>query len=407
MMSGPGSLLANSSFKAELETLLEQHLPRTFPALSLCAIHHGEMVLEGAWGWTDPNTYQIPVSSDTLFDLASVTKIIVETSLLTLVNAGKIKLQDRLVDVIPEFGHLNPREISGGQDPHTGRFLAVDGEYNDPSVDVTAVTFKHLLTHTSGLPPWRSVYLLASDHVPAPPAFGHEYDGSRWRRGLAGMLNFPFAGPVGDTVRYTDIGIMLLGEAVARLHGDRLDRAVRELVLDPLNLRSFTYNPVLNGMPREKTVPTENDDNWRCRRAWGEVHDENACGLGGIAGHAGLFATAQDVAAFGNAWVSGDSRLRLSPSLRGHATRQHAHGQFRMGLGWLLKAAEDSSAGDLYSANSYGHTGFTGTSLWIDPVRRLVTAVLTNRVYHGRQADNIHSFRRSIHELIVRGIEDR
>ena len=165
------------------------------------------------------------------------------------------------------------------------------------------------------------------------------------------MLNFPFAGPVGDTVRYTDIGIMLLGEAVARLHGDRLDRAVRELVLDPLNLRSFTYNPVLNGVPREKTVPTENDDNWRCRRAWGEVHDENACGLGGIAGHAGLFATAQDVAAFGNAWVSGDSRLRLSPSLRSDATRQHAHGQFRMGLGWLLKAAEDSSAGDLYSAS--------------------------------------------------------
>ena len=407
MTSGTGSLLANNSFKVALEMLLEQHLPHTFPALSLCAIHHGEIVLEGAWGWIDPNTCQIPVRSDTLFDLASVTKIIVESSFLTLVDAGKIILQDKLVDVIPEFGHLNPREISSGQDPHTRKFLPINGKYDELSVDATEVTFKHLLTHTSGLPPWRSVYLLASEHVPAPPAFGHEYDGFRWRKGLASMLSFPFAGPVGDTIRYTDIGIMLLGEAVARLHGDRLDRAVGELVLDPLNLRSFTYNPVLNGVPREKTVPTEYDDNWRCRRAWGEVHDENACGLGGIAGHAGLFATARDVAAFGNAWVSGDSRLRLSPPLRSDATRQHAHGQFRMGLGWMLKAAENSSAGDLYNASSYGHTGFTGTSLWIDPVRRLVTAVLTNRVYHGRQAENIHFFRRSIHDLVVRGIEDR
>ena len=78
-----------------------------------------------------------------------------------------------------------------------------------------------------------------------------------------------------------------------------------------------------------------------------------------------------------------------------------------MGLGWMLKAAEDSSAGELYSNSSYGHTGFTGTSLWVDPVRRLVTAVLTNRVFHGRDGENIHSFRRSIHELVVRGIEGR
>lgn len=407
MSSTKGALLANEGFKAGLEALLERHLPGTFPALSMCVIHRGDIVLEGAWGWIDPETRQLAVGADTLFDLASVTKIFVETSFLTLVEAGKIELGDRLVDVIPEFGQLNPREIAGSQDPHTRRFLPVDGEFDEVSVDVSEVRFKHLLTHSSGLPPWRSVYLLAGDEAPASPAFGSAYEERRWQRGLASMLRFPFAGPIGEAVRYSDIGIMLLGEALARLQGARLDKALAALVLDPLNLRSVTYNPVQNGVPREKTVPTEYDDTWRRRRAWGEVHDENACGVGGIAGHAGLFASARDVAAFGKAWVSGDSRLRLSAQLRKEATSQHASGQFRMGLGWMLKAAEDSSAGDLYSNSSYGHTGFTGTSLWVDPVRHVVTAVLSNRVFHGRDADNIHSFRRSIHELVVRGIEGR
>ena len=221
------------------------------------------------------------------------------------------------------------------------------------------------------------------------------------------MVNFPFAGAIGDTVRYTDIGIMLLGEAVARLHGRRLDESVNDLVLQPLGLDSFTYNPMLSGITRDRIVPTELDNHWRHRRAWGEVHDENACGLGGIAGHAGLFATAQDVARFGQAWLSGDERLAISADLRQTATSQQASGQFRLGLGWMLKAGKDSSAGDLYSASSFGHTGFTGTSLWIDPERELVSAVLTNRVYHGRADEGIHAFRRAIHDLIVESIDAR
>ena len=221
------------------------------------------------------------------------------------------------------------------------------------------------------------------------------------------MVEFPFAGTVGDTVRYTDIGIMLLGEAVARLQGCRLDQALQELVLQPLGLKTFTYNPVTNGIARDNIVPTEYDDHWRQRRAWGEVHDENACGVGGIAGHAGLFATAQDVARFGQAWLIGDPRLAMSRELLTTATRQQVSGQFRLGLGWMLKAASDSSAGDHFSADSYGHTGFTGTSLWIDPRRELVCAVLTNRVYYGRDPDGIHSFRRAFHDIIAEAVDAR
>ena len=400
-------LMDDRTFSREFEAILDAHLPRTFPAMSLRVIHRSEVVLDVARGWIDPDAKQLPVTADTLFDLASLTKLFVESSFLALVESGKVKLDDRLVDVVPEFGALNPRPIAGGQDPHTRAFLPVEEAHRGKTVDAREVTFKHLLTHTSGLPPWRSIYLSVADHPPEPPKLGNPYEAERWKAALDVLAKCPFAGSVGDTVRYTDIGIMLLGEAVARLHGRRLDQALRDLILEPLSLDSVTYNPLSHGVSRSRTVPTEFDSSWRKRRAWGEVHDENACGVGGIAGHAGLFATAGDVARFGQAWLSGDPRLRISERLLRQATSEQARGQFRLGLGWMLKGVEDSSAGDLYHESSYGHTGFTGTSLWIDPTRHLVCAILTNRVYHGRHEEGIHRFRRAMHDLVVRGIGGR
>ena len=390
---------------AAFDSLLTEHLPRTFPALGLCVVHRGEVVLEAGWGWLDAPMKRLPVTTDTLFDLASVSKLLVEVSFLALVEAGAVALDDALVSVVPEFGRVNPRAIAGGQDPHTRAFLPAETRFDGLTVDPSTVTFKHLLTHSSGLAPWRAIYLLAAAGPPSPPVPGAAYDQARWQRGLAALVAFPFAGTVGDTVRYTDVGIMLLGEAVARLFGGRLDEAVRALITQPLGLASFTYNPVQNGIPRERIAPTELDSHWRMRRAWGEVHDENACGLGGIAGHAGLFATARDVARFGCAWLCGDRRLPISQELRRLATQEQVRGQYRLGLGWMLKAADDSSAGDRYSSAAYGHTGFTGTSLWIDPERQLVCALLSNRVYHGRDPAGIHAFRRAAHDLIVAAID--
>ena len=390
---------------ALLDDLLARHLPATFPALSLCVIHQGGIALELARGWIDPETKRLPVTNESIFDLASVSKLLVEVNFLALVEAGAVSLDDALVSVIPEFGRVNPRPIAGGQDPHTREFLPAAARFRGRTVDPSTVTFKHLLTHSSGLPAWRSVYLLAGDAPPPPPSPGDDYAVERWQRGLAAMVDFPFTGTVGDTLRYSDIGIMLLGEAVARLHGGRLDEAIAALILQPLGLRSFTYNPLANGIPRERIAPTEVDDHWRMRRVWGEVHDENACGVGGIAGHAGLFATARDVARFGQAWLGGDAGMKVGAALRTLATSEQANGQFRLGLGWMLKAEDDASAGDLFSAESYGHTGFTGTSLWIDPSRQLVTALLTNRVYHGRDPEGIHAFRRAAHDGIAAAID--
>ncbi|NDJ60188.1 MAG: beta-lactamase family protein, partial [Chloroflexi bacterium] len=147
------------------------------------------------------------------------------------------------------------------------------------------------------------------------------------------------------------------------------------------------------------------DPLWRGRRVWGEVHDENANGVGGVAGHAGLFASTRDIARFGQAWLTGDPRLGIEVALHEAATTQQAAtGPELRGLGWMLKSPENSSAGDTFSPTAYGHTGFTGTSLWIDPERHLVVACLTNFVYGGRGRPGLHEFRREIHDLFAKTI---
>ena len=138
----------------------------------------------------------------------------------------------------------------------------------------------------------------------------------------------------------------------------------------------------------------------RGRRCWGEVHDENACGVGGVAGHAGLFGTARDVAAFGQVWLESD--LNIAPDLLHSAVQEHeATAGMRRGLGWMLKARDDASAGDRFSADSYGYTRFTGTSLWVDPVRRLVVACLTKPGVSGPREDRDQCVRRAIHDAII------
>jgi CubicO group peptidase (beta-lactamase class C family) len=205
--------------------------------------------------------------------------------------------------------------------------------------------------------------------------------------------------------------MILLGEAVARLHGTSLDMAVVQRVLRSLKLESTVYNPLVAGFSPKQVVPTEFDARWRGRRAHGEVHDENAASLGGVAGHAGLFSTAREVGIFGDAWLhcvtSGDQgALLVSPDIAQEAVRiQEAENNLRYGLGWVLKPTGDyASAGRHMSLDTFGHTGFTGTSLFIDPERNLMVAALTNRVYHGRDPEPIAAFRPVLHDAIVEAL---
>jgi CubicO group peptidase (beta-lactamase class C family) len=396
----------SSGQTADLRTIVEAHLGATFPALSIAVLHRGAWLAQANAGWIDPETRQVPVTSETLFDLASVTKLFTETAFLQLVSSNKIQLDDPLIEVIPAFGASGPRPLDGGQDPHTREMLPTPDDVVGKTIDPALVTFRHLLTHTSGLAPWRDVFNASGQAPPSPDEPDPIPRDERWAQSLAALCYYPFVGQPGEAVRYSDLGVMLLGEATARLHGtDHVGAAIRFHVTQPLGLESPVFNPVREfGIDRTTTAPTEYDDLWRKRRCWGEVHDENACGLGGIAGHAGLFAKAADVALFGQAWLARDQRLSIAPELMSDAVREHRRNGFRFGLGWMLKAFAGSSAGDRFSMNAFGHTGFTGTSLWIDPEKQLVVACLTNRVYPGRGYEGILPFRRALHDLFARSL---
>ena len=375
-----------------------------FPAVAIAVVHQGRPILDIASGVIDPTTGEGVVTPATRFDLASVTKLFTMTAFLRLVSDGKVRLEDPLVNVIPEFGLMRPRKIDGGQDPHSKMRLPTPDDLQGVTADPMRVTFFHLLTHTSGLAPWRDVYN-AVGPAPTPPDQPDPVSREeRWSRGLKAICGYPFVGKVGSAVRYSDLGLMLLGEAVTRLSNAPLglEQVIRASILEPLRLASPLFNPVRSGIDRMTIAPTEDDPTWRKRRAWGEVHDENACGVGGVAGHAGLFADAGDVAALGQAWLKRDDALQLSFDLMDEATHEQAESNGeRRGLGWMIKAREGSSAGEKFSANSFGHTGFTGTSLWIDPERALVVATLTNRVYPGRAKEGILQFRRAVHDTLA------
>ena len=310
--------------------VIEASLGDVFPALTIAIFHEGRLVLDIGSGVIDPATGRGVVTPTTRFDLASVTKLFTATCFLALVSKGKIRLDDPLVSVIPEFGAISPRAIDGGQDPHSKAHLATPADLVGQTVDPAQVTFRHLLTHTSGLAPWRDVFNAAGP-APTPPDQPDPVSrNERWARGLQAICQYGFVGQIGSAVRYSDLGLMLLGEAMARVWyaGDvfqperahlTLDMAICEGICEKIKLESPCFNPVRNGLDPLTIAPTEDDPVWRGRRVWGEVHDENACGVGGVAGHAGLFANAGDIAAFGQAWLVRDPRLQIDPDADGRS----------------------------------------------------------------------------------------
>jgi CubicO group peptidase (beta-lactamase class C family) len=394
-----------ASAQARLEMLIQNNLSTVFPACALTVIKNGEPVLDAGWGTVEG----IPATKDTLYDLASVTKLFTVTAFLSFVSEGRVALDEPLAKILPEFGTINPRSMDGGQDPHSKVHLPTPPELVGKTVDPALVTFRHLLTHTSGLPAWRDVYNAAGP-APTPPDQPDPVSrGERWAHGLQAIYKYPFIGQPGERVVYSDIGLMLLGVVTSRLGGAPLDEVINKHVLTPLNLTVPRFNPVREGrIPREQIAPTEDDPTWRKRRVWGEVHDENACGLGGVSGHAGLFAAARDVATFGQAWLTRpEQAFAIDSALAQEAKREQAETDgMRRGLGFVIKAYEGASAGDLFSVNTYGHTGFTGTSLWIDPDNQLVVACLTNSVYPGRGKPGTLEFRRAVHDLLAEALNN-
>jgi CubicO group peptidase (beta-lactamase class C family) len=291
-----------------------------------------------------------PCTAGSLFDLASLTKLATTALLLSFVREREITLDTPLRELVPDF--------RGG--------------------DKERVTLKHVLTHTAGLTWWKPLWKEANS-----------LDEAVW---LAAKE--PLSQEVGE-FKYSDLGYIMLTAGLAAVGNAPFADLVRERVLEIVEAERAAFGP----RPPEECVATEEDREWRQKRLRGEVHDENSFAVGGVAGHAGLFGTAADVSGLARVFregaVIGNDLARL-------ARTEHAKGEnARRGLGLTLRAPDGPMCGRHFSADSYGHTGFTGTSLWIDPALDLTVIVLTNRVYFGRANDDaLYRFRIAVHEAL-------
>lgn len=360
-----------------VDLLIESHLDFTFPAAQIAIYHAGKLAHTRVFGWMDPTTRRDPITQATRFDLASVSKLFVVAAFMTLVEEGKVSLDTPVREALPAFD--GPRPIKPYPHPlKPGEFVEVV-PITAQMVEAGAITFRQLLTHTSGLPAWLPLWKMDTDIA--------------GRRETA--LTCDFAYPPGTRVVYSDIGLILVGFALEALTGLSLREVVRQRVTAPLGLASIAYGPISPSM----AAPTEVYAH-QPARMHGEVHDENAWALGGASGHAGLFGNVADVAAFGEA-------MRTATFLRPETVRemtriQAQDGAVRRGIGFALWSPAPESPNYPLSPLTFGHTGFTGTSVWVDPLRGLTVACLTNHVYYGRGSlERLPTFRTGLHRLVA------
>lgn len=357
----------------KVHDLLKEHLGKTYTAVSVEIRQHGATLFRAAYGSLDPDGQSDgpAARTDSYFDFASLTKLFTTTAFFRILDTGKIALDTPVSSILSAF--TGPRAIEPYPNPlNIGELIRVVPATNK-MLDAGAVTFEHLLTHSSGLPAWLNL----RDKESEPER-------------IEMCLSTSFAYPTGSRTLYSDIGYTLLGKAIEHLTDRPLDSAMKVLVTKPLEL-STRYGVV----PPINTAPTEFCA-WRKRRLVGEVHDENSATLGGIAGHAGLFGTATDVATLGQVYLDQGGGF-ISPRLAANATRPHIEDR---GLGWLMYTPE-GPGGSFMSSKSYGHTGFVGTSLWIDPESELVCVALSNAVFYGRDRERLFAFRRAFHDCVI------
>jgi CubicO group peptidase (beta-lactamase class C family) len=368
---------------SQADFILSQATGTVTPAAQMVIHHKGEVVHDVAMGFLDPDTKSRPTNSETLFDLASITKLFTTAAFMTLVEQGIISVDDPVCNTLPEFSGVRP--IQAYENPlDWGKTVSVTDQPG--TVDVDKVTFRNLLVHNSGLPAWR--------------AFKDQPDAESARR-MA--LNTFFSYPTGERIVYSDVGPILLGLAISRLTGSPLDQAIYERITQPLGLDA-RFLPAAPPASQQNIAPTE-FCKWRGRRIAGEVHDESAWKLGGVAGHAGMFAHARDVAAFGQSFL--DASLLRRETITEMTRLQAEFNSVRRGLGFALWSPDPEASSNPFSSSTFGHTGFTGTCMWMDPQRALVVALLTNDVYNGRDGRGIADLRVKVHRAIVESVDSQ
>lgn len=348
---------------AELDSLMERGIQqRAFPGATLWVGWRGETLLCSAYGKTADQIYgsfkPVAVTTNTLYDLASLTKVIATTTaILQLIEQGKLSLDDPICTYLPQFGC---------------------------DAQKATISIRHALTHTSGLPGPCRLYL----HYHGPAQI------------LDGICQQELVFPPGTQYLYDDLSFILLGEVLRTITGLDLNSYTHRSIFEPLEMYDTLFTPPVTLKPR--IAPTEYVVG-RGGLVHGTVHDENAAEMDGVAGHAGLFSTVEDLARFCTMLLQGGSysgQQILQPTTIAQMTTIHVPDpEEAHGLGWVIAAPY--FMGHLASNSTSGHTGFTGTSLLIDPSRQLAVVFLSNCVYPQR-GFNLNPYRRGIANILAR-----
>jgi CubicO group peptidase (beta-lactamase class C family) len=354
-----------------------------FPGAVLAVRLHGESQCIAVAGRLSSEPPGLPVQPSTIYDLASLTKpLATATSVLLLNQRAKVSLDDPVQQVLAEL----------------------------EGTPIGQATVRDLLAHRSGLPGWRPLYerLDARGVVPGLS----EVNQPITQHVLKLIRDEPLIYARGEQSVYSDLGFMLLGILVERLGRMALDLWCEEAIIRPLRAEPLMFCPT--AMPAHlgivrptvdpsRIAPTEQCE-YRNRLLHGDVHDENASAMGGVAGHAGLFGTAESVLAVSGAWLRayyGRESILDGELVRQFTTRQESASRPSWALGWDTPSTP-SSSGSCFSERSFGHLGYTGTSVWIDPLCELEVVLLSNRVHPSRRNEKIKVFRPFIHDLVYR-----
>ena len=363
----------------QLSALLQEHIEAgEFPSAVYLVAERDEIVFTDALGLSVVEPYRVANKIDTIYDLASLTKPLITTLLCARrVELGELTLDSSVSHYLGEFDRT----------------------------DKQTITVRELLTHTSGLPAWRPLYLLTEDEP---------------ERAAGAIANLDLEYKPGTRVVYSDLGFIALGILLERMSHQRLADMARHEIFEPLNLKQTFFNPELalqTGIAACETGNAYELDmckqsgageyaNSRQRLIWGEVHDGNAYFLGGAAGHAGLFSTAQETFLIAQQFL-GESTTLLTPDTCRLFRENMTQGlEEARSIGWQLAATKDSTGSTALPPDSFGHNGFTGTCVWIDPSHRRIFILLTNRTHaHALPFANINSVRREFNSLAVKALE--
>jgi serine-type D-Ala-D-Ala carboxypeptidase len=347
-------------FRDPFSVLEKAIADRAFPACSIAVTLRGELVAHKALGrfTYDPVSPKVNVAS--IFDLASLTKVLATTAMaMTLYERGLLDLEAPVTAIVPEFANSDPHRRD--------------------------VTLRMLLAHSSGLPAYEKLFLRGKTREDL----------------LRAAFATPLAAVPGAHAAYSDIGFIILGVALARLADEALDAFCQREIFGPLGMTHTTFNPAHS--LKDSIPPTADDRTFRYRIIQGEVQDENASVLGGVAGHAGLFSAAEDIAIFAHAMLNGGHPIVRPSTVELFSRRQPTPEGTSCALGWDTPSAP-SQSGKYFPSHSFGHLGYTGTSLWMDSDRQLSITLLTNRTWPDCQNQAIKQVRPAFHDAVIEAL---